>query len=381
MGAGCKEMPSRRKFLQRSVALGITAMTQGMVGAITQSTQAVDGRVTPEPSPTTRVSASDGLDHHVYLPFISGPRGLDHGPSKLGLHTLNPNGALGFVESVHNAGAHVALVKALDDFGYLRFVKEASEETTTVARVGPSRAPQAVDVGGDPPAQTAAWMMNKHMPYWRFEQDVVDYWEVLNENKPPTIAGHVWLAEFFVAAMDIAEANGHRLALFSYSTGVPQWHEWEAIVETGVFGRAKAGGHALALHEYDWPVIDRLWGEPTEDLPPYEDRGVLAGRYRHLYRDFLIPRDEVVPLVITECGLDPAVDLTVEAPGWREWYVKDMIWYDTKLREDDYVVGATMFSVGTFAQWKPYDYEELLWPDNPHSSDNFFDYIVSLKDA
>ena len=75
------------------------------------------------------------------------------------------------------------------------------------------------------------------------------------------------------------------------------------------------------------------------------------------------------------------MDLTVEAPGWREWYVKDMIWYDTKLREDDYVVGATMFSVGTFAQWKPYDYEELLWPDNPHSSDNFFDYIVSLKDA
>jgi hypothetical protein len=373
-------MLSRRKFLKRSVALGITAMTQGMVGTITQSAQAFDGGVTPEPSPTTRVSASDGFDHHIYLPLISGPSGAARGPSKLGLHTLKPDGALGFVESVHDAGAYVALVKALDDFGFLRLVKQASEQTTTVGRVGPSRATQAVDVGGDP-AQKAASVMNEHMQYWGYEQDVVDYWEVLNENKPPTIAGHVWLAEFFIAAMDIAEANGYRLALFSYSTGVPQWHEWEAIVETGVFARAKDGGHALALHEYDWPVIDRLWGEPTEDLPPYEDRGVLAGRYRHLYRDFLIPRDEVVPLVITECGLDPVVNLQVEAPDWREWYVEDMIWYDTKLREDDYVVGAAMFSLGAFAQWKRYDYEELLWPGNPYSTENFYDYIVSLKDT
>jgi hypothetical protein len=380
MEAGCREMVSRREFLKSSAALGVTAITQGMVGAMSQPTQAVDGGVTPEPSPTTRVPADDGLDHHLYLPLVSGPGGVAHGASKLGLHTLKPNNAFGFVEAVHDAGAYVALVKALDDFGYLRRVKETSEQTTTVARVGPSRAPQAVDASDDP-VQKAAWLMEKHMPFWRFEQDVVDYWEVLNENKPPTIAGHVWLAEFFIAAMDIAEANGHRLALFSYSTGVPQWHEWEAIVETGVFARAKAGGHALALHEYDWPVIDRLWGEPTEDLPPYEDRGVLAGRYRHLYRDFLIPRDEVVPLVITECGLDPVVNLQVEAPNWREWFVEDMIWYDTKLREDDYVVGAAMFSVGTHDNWIRYDYEELLWPGNPHSSENFYDYVVSLKDA
>ena len=373
-------MVSRREFLSRSAALGITTITQGMAGVMNQPTQAVDGGVTPESSPTIPVSADDALDHHVYLPLVSGPSGVAHGPSKLGLHTLSPNGALGFVESVRDAGAHVALVKALDDFGFLRFVKEASEETTTVGRVGVSRAPQAVDVGGDP-AEKAVSMMEEHMEHWGYEQDVVDYWEVLNENKPTTIAGHVWLAEFFIAAMDIAEANGHKLALFSYSTGVPQWHEWEAIVETGVFARAKAGGHALALHEYDWPVIDRLWGEPTEDLPPYEDRGVLAGRYRHLYRDFLIPRDEVVPLVITECGLDPAVDLTVEAPDWRDWFVEDMIWYDTKLREDDYVVGAAMFSVGTYSNWIRYDYEELLWPGNPYSSENFYDYIVSLKDA
>jgi hypothetical protein len=275
------------------------------------------------------------------------------------------------------------MVKALDDFGYLRQVKDISPETVTVARCGPARAPQTVTPDGDP-VDRAVDMMAQHMPHWEYERDVVDYWEVLNESKPPSIAGHAWLAQFFIAAMDIAEDNGHKLALFSYSTGVPQWHEWEAIVETGVFARAIAGGHVLALHEYDWPVSDQRWGEPTEDIPPYEDRGVLNCRYRYLYRDFLIPRDEVVPLVITEAGLDPVLmfagNPNLPQP-WRERYVEEMVWCDTNWREDDYVVGAAMFSLGTFEQWENYDYEELLWPDNPYGPNNFFDHIVSLKDA
>ncbi|MEE8390550.1 MAG: hypothetical protein V3S14_07105, partial [Anaerolineae bacterium] len=250
-------------------------------------------------------------------------------------------------------------------------------------------APQTVDASGDPVEKATDMMYGfggfpGHMYHWQWEEDVVDYWEILNEAKPPTIAGHVWLAQFFMAAMDIAEDNGHKLALFSYSTGVPQWHEWEAIVETGVFARAKTGGHVLALHEYDWPVADYRWSEPTEDLPPYEDRGVLNCRYRYLYRDFLIPRDEAIPLVITEAGLDPVLMFAGNpnlSQPWQDRYVEEMIWYDTKLREDDYVVGAAMFSIGVFDQWEGYDYEELLWPDNSYGPNNFFDYIVSLKDA
>jgi len=180
--------------------------------------------------------------------------------------------------------------------------------------------------------------------------------------------------------MDIAEANDYKLAFFSYSGGVPQWHKWEAIVETGVLARAKEGGHVLALHEYGWPTTDTRWGEATEDLPPYEDRGVLTGRYRYLYRDFLIPRDEVIPLAITESGYEPMIAGEYEWGDWKPRYVGDMIWYDTKLREDDYVIGAAMFTLGGYGAWKSHDYEELLWPGNPYGS-NFLDYIVSLKDA
>jgi hypothetical protein len=380
MDLECKKIINRRKFLEGSVILGITALTQRLLGRMAPLARAADARQIPTPPAIPSGTAADDLNHHIYLPFVSRQEPPAHGPSKLGLHTLNPNNAVGFAQAVHDAGAHVALVKALNNFGYLRLVKEISPETVTVAR---SSVVEAVDRSGDP-AETAARAMNRHVPKWEWEKDVVDYWEILNENAPPTIGGHVWLAQFFIEAMNIADANEneYKLALFSYSTGVPQWHHWEAIVETGVFARAKEGGHVLALHEYDWPVMNQRWGEPTEDLPPYEDRGVLAGRYRYLYRDFLIPRDEVIPLVITECGLDPVVGGPDLEQPWQERYVKEMAWYDTRLREDDYVVGAAMFSVGTFKQWVRYDYEELLGlTSNPYGPDNFLDYIVSLKDA
>jgi len=368
---------NRRKFLKGSVTLGITALVQRILGGTGTPAQAADGRKTPEPPAVLdRVVAGD-LDHHIYLPLISRQLPLAHGPSKLGLHTINSNKATKFVQDVHGGGAHVALVKALGEFGYLRDVKAISPETVTVARWNGR---PAVDPSGDP-AQKAADMLygsNGHMEHWKYEKDVVDYWEILNENDPLSIEGHVWLAQFFIAAMDIAETNGYKLALFSYSVGVPQWHEWEAIVETGVFVRAKEGGHILALHEYGWPTTDARWGEATEDMPPYEDRGVWTGRYRYLYRDFLIPRDEVIPLAITESGFDPSIIRT----GWDDWkprYVENMIWYDTKLREDDYVIGATLFTIGPIGIWRDWDYEELLWP-NTYGS-NFLDYIISLKDA
>lgn len=367
---------NRRKFLEGTATLSVAALTRRLWGDVASWAQSDDVSTTPAPDR----AATDDLDHHIYLPFVAQSyRGVEaaHGPSKLGLHTIRSNNTVPFVRAVYEAGAHVALVKGLDNFGHLGEAKTISPETVTVGRWNgyPS-----VNPTGDP-AEAAVLMMDQHMAVWSHNRDSVDYWEILNENAPPSIAGHVWLAQFFIETMDIAEANNYKLALFSYSTGVPQWHHWEAIVETGVFARAKAGGHILALHEYDWPVMDRLWGQATEDLPPYEDRGVLACRYRYLYRDFLIPRDEVIPLAITEAGLDPVVGGPSMEQPWQERYVEEMIWYDTKLREDDYVIGAALFTIGPTNYWKGYDYEDLLWPGNQYGEANFLDYIVSLKDA
>jgi hypothetical protein len=372
-----KKTVSRREFLKKTATLGFVGLAQRFLGDTARPTRAAEVGDTPGP-PTASDNAAmiDDLSPRAYLPLIARGQPPAHGPSKLGLHTIMPNNAVGFVQAVHDAGAHVALVKALGFFGYVRQVKEISPETVTVGR---ANCVQAVTPSGDP-ADAARWVMDEHMPAWGYEKDVVDYWEIQNENDPPSVAGHVWLAQMYIEALKIAEENGYKLALFSYSTGVPQWHEWEAIVETGVFARAKEGGHILALHEYGWPRAYSRWGEPTEDMPAYEDRGVLTGRYRYLYRDFLIPRDEVIPLAITESGLDPLIDLSIKVDDYKPYFVEDMIWYDTRLREDDYVIGATMFTIGSAWGWEDYDYEELLWPGNRYGA-NFLDYIVSLKGA
>jgi hypothetical protein len=361
---------SRRSFLRGAAAASVTSLTQRVLGGNIPQTQAAESGHTPEQPVVSIKVAADDLDHHVYIPLVvRQPAGVPHGPSKFGLHTIRPNNATGFVQDVHDAGTCVALVKAVDWFGFLREIKTISPETTTIGRWSGQ---QSVDASGDP-AEKAAQLMANHMQRWTYERDVVDYWEVLNEVDPPTIEGHFWLAQFFIEAMNVADANGYKLALFSYSVGVPQWEEWEAIVETGVFAQAKETGHVLALHEYNYPTMDYRWGEPLPGKPAYADRGVLSGRYRHLYRDFLIPRDEVVPLAITEGGLEPVLWQPGMPTTWKDRLVEEMAWYDDRLREDDYVIGIAMFTIGSIGAWELYDYEELL-PD-------FYDHIVSLKDA
>jgi len=109
--------------------------------------------------------------------------------------------------------------------------------------------------------------------------------------------------------------------------------------------------------------------DPTDpSLPRYPDRGVLAGRYRHLYRDILMPRGEVIPLAITEANLG------IDDPDERALYfLEEIAWYDDRLREDDYVLGMAIFTLtGGIPGWDRFDYWEFL-PD-------LADRIISLKD-
>jgi hypothetical protein len=374
-----KKRYDRRRFLKKAAAAaGVVAGFAGLKavpsGAKTPPAREGVLRAT-DPPPTL-------MENAVFLPRISTGR---HDPeprpepdSKLGVHTIRPDGALGFIQQVHDGGSFVAVVKALDDIGYLQLVKSISPETTRVAR---RRIPdyEGIDASGDPVAKAQAYM-SQHMSRWEPDREWVDYWEVLNEADPPSTAGQAGLGDFHIACMNIADQNGYNLALFSYSTGVPEWWEWEAIVSTGVFARAKSGGHILSLHEYSWPNVDLYWGEPlpNEDgtwRPAYPDRGSLKGRYRHLYRDFLIPQNQVIPLVITEAGYDPMVNR--DAPGWGEvdWkskYVSEMAWYDGIMQEDSYVIGCALFTLGPTPTWEDWDYEELL--------DELAAYIIATID-
>ncbi|HEC36496.1 MAG TPA: hypothetical protein ENI39_08185 [Anaerolineae bacterium] len=285
-------------------------------------------------------------------------------PSKIGIHGIRPNRIGAFIERVVAAGAHVATAKSVDDLGWLAHVKQVSPDTVTVGRVN-----RVVDIplAGDL-REEAREALQKVLPQWEANRASVDYWEVINEMDPPSLDGHRRLAEAMIHFMELAEAEGFRLALFSYSMGVPEWEEMEAIVETGVFARAKQGGHIFALHEYGNP-IDVWFGDPIPPRPPHPERGPLACRYRWWYDEFLIPRDEVIPLVISEAGTALGIKELGLTP--RQW-VDQIAWYDERLREDPYVIGCHLFTLGPVGYWHVFDYEETL--------DLLAERIIALRD-
>ena len=291
-------------------------------------------------------------------------------PSKLGIHGILPGETLGVLQQLLSAGTTMTTVKSVEGIGWLKDVKDLDASVQTVGRYMRG-ANSGVNVEGPPLdddlRKIARRVMDSLLPKWAPHRDYVDYWEIVNEQDPPGADGHRRLAELMIHCVDIADQEGYKLALFSYSMGVPEWNEWEAIVGTGVFGKAKAGGHALSLHEYAYPM-DVWFGEPLPGLPTYPDRGPLACRYRWLYEDFLKPRSEVVPLFLTEVNL--AKDLPQVST--EEW-IKQMIWYDARMREDYYVVGAHLFSLGGAGSWDNYDFTRML----PAMTS----YMISVKDT
>ncbi len=291
-------------------------------------------------------------------------------PSKLGIHGVLPGETLKVLQDLLAAGTTMTTVKSVEGIGWLKDVKTLDAHVQTVGRYMRGADPN-VNVEGPPLdddlRKVARKVMDSLLPKWAPHRAYVDYWEIINEQDPPGPDGHRRLAELMIHCMDIADREGYKLALFSYSMGTPEWEEMEAIVATGVFGRAKAGGHALALHEYAYPM-NAWFGEPLPGRPTYPDRGPLACRYRWLYEDFLKPRNEVVPLFLTEVNL--AKDLPQVSV--EEW-MQQMKWYDARLREDYYVVGAHLFSLGGAGSWDNYDFTRML-PEMTR-------YMISVKDT
>jgi len=322
---------------------------------------------TSSPVPTTQPPPS---------PLPAPPRG----GSKLGVHGIWSNRILEFAQLLADAGAPFRVVKAVDDLGWLKDVKRISPETVTVGRLTHEEEDAGLvnDPGTDLDWYAAAIME----PILARVQDdpalrqAVDYWEVTNEplgGGVPTDA-YVRLARLTIKCLDIAEANGLRLAIFGFSAGTPEWVDVLAIVETGVFARARAGGHILTLHEgvFGDDPIDKWWnvhfvddsGDPTtEDTgvtasggwipggPVLDGAGALCLRYRFLYH-VLEERGEVVPLFVSEFyaggGYDPAHKADV---------VARMQWYDGRVAADDYVLGFGPFTLGPVPGWEHQDYE------------------------
>jgi hypothetical protein len=284
----------------------------------------------------------------------------------LGLHVIRNDSPL-IMEFVRRT--RPAVIKAVDDLGWLTEVKQVSPETVTIGRVSVA----SQEMVGDPRSEARKLVVNQ-LPTYQLNPGV-DYWEGWNEADPDERMR--WYADFEAERVRLLAQHGFRAAVGGFSTGVPELDQFYLFLPA--LEAARLHGGLLTLHEYAAPTLDYLYGDPLPGLPAYGDRGSLALRYRWLYQDILIPRGTVIPLVISEAGIDGIV-MSGQRPGppglgWQEFvdywqelglgsgaeaYLRQLAWYDGQLQRDPYVIGFALFTAGGGESWKTYDVNPIL---------------------
>ncbi len=315
----------------------------------------------PPPPPTAAPIATPYVS---YIPDYA-PR-PELGPSKLGIHVARPNSPA-IMEFVR--AAQPAVVKGVDDLGFLAEVKAASPQTVIIGRL--SVDPQ--DYGGEPEAAAAA-LVASQLPQL-LQHPYVDYWEGWNE-PDPNLDRMDWYARFEAERVRQLAQHGLRAAVGGFSTGVPELDEFALFVPAVEAAQAHNG--ILTLHEYAAPDLTFLYGDPLPGYPTYPDRGPLLFRYRWFYRDILEPRGLVVPLVISEAGIDGILGNRPgpDGLGWQDFqefwvaqgwgpdgqtaFLNQLQWVDNEARQDEYVIGYTLFTAGGGRAWDTYELDQFL---------------------
>ncbi len=324
--------------------------------------------VTP-PTPTSTATPSITATPTRYVSQIPYdlPPSEELGPSKMGLHVIQNNNPA-IMEFVRQA--QPAVMKSVGDFGFLEEVKEVSPRTITIGRFPASNQ----QIAGNPEEAAREFVAEQLHIY---EQNpYVDYWEGWNE-PDPNLDGMPWYARFEQERVREMAKHGYRAAIGGFATGVPEMDEFALFVPA--VRTAMEHNGILTLHEYGAPTMDYLYGDPLPGYPSYPDRGSLAFRYRWYYRDILEPNGLVIPLAITEQGIDGIIGGRPgpDGLGWRDFqdywtemgawgsegvqaYVNQLAWYDAGVRQDGYVIGFTIFTAGGSDRWRTYEVNGIL---------------------
>ena len=174
--------------------------------------------------------------------------------------------------------------------------------------------------------------------------------------------------------MKLLASNGKRAAVGQFSVGVPDVTT-PSIIEAfyPAIDAAIAARGVFSLHEYSSPLLSSCYSGSNAS-----GSGWTTGRYRKWYQDFLVPTGRgSIPLVITEGGIDADCGSPL-IHGWQKacggvWdglqvapvgncaqqFMNQLIWYDTVLKADDFVVGVTLFCYHCFG-FDTYEMEPML---------------------
>jgi len=270
------------------------------------------------------------------------------------------------------------VVKLLDEVSKAAIVKQLSPGTIVVGRLFPGSVPDGVIDNGSPVDRANDWWSTVKAAVLAYPD--VDYWEGLNEPVVTSAATMSWYAQFEIARTNILAANGRKAVIANFATGNPDLALWPQFIPA--IDNALAKGGIMGLHEYGTPMR-QYWEEPVQE-------GWLCGRYRKVYRQHLQGRE--IPLVITETGVDEGT-LASTGPGqpkprpdaqanhgWQQalgtppvagfpppgdlaarkpWYMEQLRWYDGILKQDDYVLGATIYQL-EIPGWGSFSVSPLL---------------------
>ncbi len=290
--------------------------------------------------------------------------------SKLGPHCLR---ATDSAQRMLDAGCKV--IKLVDDFG---LADNINPNVTIIGRVYSSFT--AESQRNENPASAADRFVKSQIEKYRANPKI-RIWEGHNEPVWNNAVDMAWYAEFESYRVRLMTLLGYRCVIGNFSTGNPDLPLWNAFLPA--IRTALANDCLLGLHEYSSPWMWWMTGKYQVDPSGNAgDTGWTTLRYRKVIRDYLKPAGvDAIPIVITECGLDRVGQIRpgMSSGNWRtnagwwnaensaegvtpfdanveKYYADQLIWYDRELQKDSSVVGATIFTVGSYGQpWSEYD--------------------------
>lgn len=274
--------------------------------------------------------------------------------SLLGTHVNNTVG--GLPEAISQWKP--PLVVVLDHSDVWHDVKAASPQTAFVGRVYQEFEPDFSNPALDP-ARAARDHCDKILPWAERMGETCSFWQGVNEPVIQSTETMKRYTDFEAERVRIMDSHGFRVVVGSFAVGnphLPFWRDFVPALEAALQHRG-----ALALHEYAWPTLDH---ESAWYL--LRHRKVYEGEPEHSWEG-LPTHLRVLPLVVTECGLDGLIQPGYPPRGWKTLYqqnpdqfLQQLAWYDTELQKDPYVVGAAIYCCGvTDWKWNSYD----LWPE------------------
>ncbi len=254
------------------------------------------------------------------------------------------------------------VIKTLDpNPGFWRSVRDTNPDVFIIGRLYVPNNEQAAFV--DDPAGTGRAFADRIL---KLEANTVthggkplfDAWESYNEAFPESVDPSTKQAydDFQVAFAQPIRAAGMEPVSMNFATGNMLGDDFieyfPGTLETYRY---------LGFHEYDWPT---LWRLHEENIRTKNEGGMwLTLRYRRTMAKVRELYGDRHTVLITECGMTQGVQGGDDVGPWHDShpvteqdYWDSLMWYNSELMCDDYVMAACLFVVGAVTPWHSFEH-------------------------